>query len=149
MALAATQEPIFLDKMKNVINKLEWEVGHCMRLRTGIEWGLQNGRMGLVEGATDELLEMQAEILVDLEIGQKLAAEVSEYLRLEQVSKGSLGLHEQAISPLQSYLCRMDVFRSHVRSCLKKDIEDDLVIPGQKSQLYSRLKIYDEIEAEK
>lgn len=58
MVLEASPEPIFLGKMKDVINKLEWEVGHCMRLRTGIEWGLQNGRMGLVEGATDKLLEV-------------------------------------------------------------------------------------------
>jgi hypothetical protein len=58
MTLEASLEPIFLGKMRDVINKLEWEVGHCMRLRTGIEWGIQNERMGLVEGATDELLEV-------------------------------------------------------------------------------------------
>ncbi|KAJ9094834.1 hypothetical protein QFC20_006812 [Naganishia adeliensis] len=135
MILEASPEPIFLGKMKDVINKLEWEVGHCMRLRTGIEWGLQNGRMGLVEGATDKLLEMQAEILVDLEIGQKLAFEVSEFLRLGTEVKSSVGPQQQMISPLQSYLCRMDVFRSHVRCCLEEDIEKDLVIPGEKARL--------------
>lgn len=140
---------MFLGKMKDAINKLEWEVGHCMRLRTGIEWGLQHGRMGLVEGATDELLEMQAEILVDLENGQKLASEVAEYLRSQAEVKGSIRPHQQTISPLQSYLCRMEVFQSHVRTCLGEDIEKGLVIPGQKSRLCSRLRAYDEREAEK
>jgi hypothetical protein len=58
MTSETSHETIFLEKMKNVINKLEWESGHCLRLTKGIEWGLQNDRTGLVEGATDELLEV-------------------------------------------------------------------------------------------
>jgi hypothetical protein len=62
MTFEVFPEPIFLEKMKNVINKLEWEIGHCLRLGKGIEWGSQYGRPGLVEGATDELLEVSEHI---------------------------------------------------------------------------------------
>jgi hypothetical protein len=92
---------------------------------------------------------MQAEILVDLEIGQKLAFEVSEHLRLGTEIKSSGAPQQQTISPLQSYLCRMDVFRSHVRCCLEEDIEKDLVIPSEKGRLCQRLQTYDEREAGK
>jgi hypothetical protein len=89
---------------------------------------------------------MQAEILVDLESGQKLASEVCGYLGKEIGSYNVVA--QQRTSPLQSYLSRMDVFRSHVRSCLEEDIGKGLVIPGEKERLCQRLRSYDEKETE-
>lgn len=92
---------------------------------------------------------MQAEIVVDLEIAQNLAIEVYEYLDKGAKLDCSVALQPQPISPLKSYLRRMDAFRSHVRSFLAADIEKGLVIPGQKERLVQRLKSYDAREGRK
>ncbi|KAJ9121729.1 hypothetical protein QFC22_002350 [Naganishia vaughanmartiniae] len=152
--------------MKTTIGKLEWESGHCLRLENAIQWGAVKARSirneaqaveplairnhsGLVEGAVDELTEMQAEILVDLDKAQRLAFAVTVYLDQQDDSESSRSSNLTSVSPLRLYLRRLDVFRAHVRKSLEEDVVKGFVIPGDKSRICNKLEEYDRREAEK
>ncbi|KAJ9102540.1 hypothetical protein QFC21_002941 [Naganishia friedmannii] len=153
-AQRASPERLFLEEMKTTIGKLEWESGHCLRLENAIQWGVAKPaavrhHSGLVEGAIDELTEMQAEILVDLDKAQRLAFSVTEYLDQQDETESSRLPNLTSVSPLRLYLRRLDVFRAHVRKSLEEDVVKGLVILGDKSRICNRLEEYDRREAER